>query len=243
LLNMMAGTERAIVTEEAGTTRDTLDITVDCCGIPVILTDTAGLRDAEGKAEAIGIERAIKAVEAADLILAVREAGTAFEAELLERIDGRNVIFIANKTDIATEEPDGQTVYVSARTGEGAEELRRRIYERASVLPCEDVLITHQRQADCLRRAHTALCYAIDGADNGADADCISICNSVAASCKSQPSGEVRLRLREGSHGITGNFERSASGRADSRNASRCVCAHNNAFIYIQITVPREIIG
>ena len=105
----------------------------------------------------------------------MREAGTEFEDELLERINGRSVIFIANKTDIATEEPDGQTVYVSARTGEGAEELRRRIYETASVLPCEDVLITHQRQADCLRRAHTALCYAIDGANNGADADCISI--------------------------------------------------------------------
>ncbi|MBS7262939.1 MAG: tRNA uridine-5-carboxymethylaminomethyl(34) synthesis GTPase MnmE [Eubacteriales bacterium] len=179
LLNCLCGTARAIVTDEAGTTRDTLDVTVDVMGIPVTFIDTAGLRHGTGKAESIGIERAVEAMRNADIVLAVRECGGNFEDALTEglaRLDPSvPVVRVANKIDLADEERRSDTVYVSALGGEGIDALKRRVFEMAGGVPVEDVLVTDQRQCDCLREALDALELVRQGIDAGAGSECLLV--------------------------------------------------------------------
>lgn len=105
LLNALAGIERAIVTDVAGTTRDTLEETLILRGLSVHLTDTAGLRDSDDKVEQMGIWRAKQAIDAADVVLLVYDVSdnVSFEMlvkELLYDVDVDKVIGVANKMDL-----------------------------------------------------------------------------------------------------------------------------------------------
>ena len=105
LFNALAGSARAIVTEVPGTTRDTLETTLDIAGIPVTLVDTAGLRETDDVVERLGVERAHEAAGKADLILLVLDAAEGASAEDRAAIDAlrdRPILRIANKTDRAT---------------------------------------------------------------------------------------------------------------------------------------------
>ncbi len=102
LLNRMLGTERALVTNIPGTTRDLIEEMVSIRGVPIRLIDTAGIRDRAGIVETLGIERAKEALNQADLILAVFDATNAFEQAdrmVLDLLDSRRSLILLNKMD------------------------------------------------------------------------------------------------------------------------------------------------
>ena len=140
ILNRLLGTERAIVTDIAGTTRDIINESVTIRGLKLTLTDTAGIRGAsqtQDEIELIGIDRAQKSIDEADIVILVLDASEALSAEdeaLLQKRDERFVV-VANKDDVKTV-TFPEAIPVSARTGEGIETLKNKIYEMAS--PGED---------------------------------------------------------------------------------------------------------
>jgi tRNA modification GTPase len=139
LLNALAKRDAAIVSEEAGTTRDVIEVHLDLGGVPVMLIDTAGLREAEGKVEAEGIRRALARAGDADLVLWIVDA-TAPQWEAPRGLaSGRPgegdaaaaVVTVLNKIDLVP--GDGTGLRVSARTGEGIELLVDTLAEKAAL--------------------------------------------------------------------------------------------------------------
>ena len=123
LINAIAGQERAIVTDIPGTTRDHIEVPLALGGVPILLTDTAGLREAEDQVEAIGVERARALTEAADVLVWLGEPDEAPEHPRLIRVHP--------KADLGGEAPGG-SIAVSAKTGEGIKLLLERIGRRRS---------------------------------------------------------------------------------------------------------------
>ena len=102
LFNALVGSDRAIVTEIPGTTRDTLEAVIDVEGVPVEIVDTAGLRETEDTVERIGVERARQASQEADAVIYVfdaRQGWTVGDADAISQLDGKPVITVANKAD------------------------------------------------------------------------------------------------------------------------------------------------
>ena len=161
LLNQLAGEERAIVTDIAGTTRDALRETIQVEGIPLHIIDTAGLRETEDRVERIGIERTWREIARADVILHLVEAGVASEGDLDERLpQGVERIVVANKIDLAglpagRVEAGGRVrLQVSARSGEGVELVRQELLRIAGWhAHGEDVILARERHLLALREA------------------------------------------------------------------------------------------
>lgn len=168
LLNYLSGSERAIVTDIAGTTRDIIEAPAQIDGIALRLLDTAGIRETHDVIERIGVERAISAIESSDLILFVLDASrtvTNFDLSLFELINKRPFLVIYNKNDIKnsafqhTIPPD---VKISATTGEGVENLKNAIKKALGITLTQDgCLIASQRQYNCVLRAKKSLDEAI----------------------------------------------------------------------------------
>lgn len=181
LLNRLAGQERAIVTEVAGTTRDTLHETVVLNGLTLHLTDTAGLRDTEDTVERIGIERAHTAITQADILLLVYDVTRDLEEEstplqLAEQLFGKlpeakRLLIIANKSDLlsgllsndSSKEITSaseleitsrgyEQVNVSCETGAGIDDLVETLCAKVGFHPPENSLIARTRHLDALRR-------------------------------------------------------------------------------------------
>ena len=160
LLNALARRDVAIVSEEAGTTRDIIEVHLDLDGLPVILTDTAGLREASGKVEVEGIRRALARVEAADLVVWLIDAKKPVSAPPEPLARGR-VPFLAvrNKIDLA---PVGaaEGISLSAKTGEGIDTLVAELKARARealVAGAESPAVTRARHRAELEGALAAL--------------------------------------------------------------------------------------
>lgn len=131
LLNALARRDVAIVSEEAGTTRDIIEVHLDLAGLPVILTDTAGLRRAEGKVEVEGIRRALACAEAADLILWLIDATRPVSAPPESLTRGQApVLPVRNKIDLAPVSAAGG-ISLSAKTGAGIDALVGDLTDRA----------------------------------------------------------------------------------------------------------------
>jgi tRNA modification GTPase len=134
LLNVLARREAAIVSERAGTTRDVVEVHLDLGGFPVVLADTAGLREAADEIESEGIRRALDRAANADLKLAVFDATglPELDAQTLTVVDDQTLV-VLNKVDRASglvhEIGGKQAIQVSARTGEGLPELLRLVTE------------------------------------------------------------------------------------------------------------------
>ena len=134
LLNILLGEERAIVTDEAGTTRDIVRGSASLGGVRVNFSDTAGIRDSEQKAEKIGIDLAKRSMASADLVLAVFDRGDRIAREdqdILELIEDRPHILVLNKSDLPPNPAWPEGLSISARTGEGVEELKAAIQSAA----------------------------------------------------------------------------------------------------------------
>jgi len=168
LLNALAKRDVAIVSEEAGTTRDVIEVHLDLGGVPVMLIDTAGLREAEGKVEAEGIKRALARAGDADLVLWLVDAtAPQWEAPagLMPRKSGQigakdGLITVLNKIDLATVAGGPDRIEVSAKTGEGIDRLVQALEEEAA-LATESVagapLLTRARHRAELEAAKAAL--------------------------------------------------------------------------------------
>lgn len=163
LLNQLAGEERAIVTEIAGTTRDALRETIQVEGIPLHIIDTAGLRDTADAVEQIGIERTWREIHRADVILRLVDADVdrAPTADIDARLPADvERIVVANKIDLRGGEPqrvesDGRvSLHVSARTGAGMDLLRAELLRIAGWhAHGEDVFLARERHLLALREA------------------------------------------------------------------------------------------
>jgi len=151
LLNALVGYERAIVAEQAGTTRDHIEVALAVEGIPLLLTDTAGLREAEDSIEASGIERAGRLVELADVLLWLGDPDKAPRHQRLIRVH--------SKADLPEREiGPRESVVVSAVTGSGIAELMAAVTSQAlSFVPAEDAVTLNRRQARQIEIAADAL--------------------------------------------------------------------------------------
>jgi len=161
LFNSLIERERAIVTDIPGTTRDTLTEAIDLDGIPVILTDTAGLRETIDGIEVLGIARTRRAMSDSDLVLVVLDGSTELgpsDRQLIDETQGTRRLVVMNKSDLAgfgmsagcVEEL--QPINVSARTGAGLSALRAAILASLSANGVDDssLLITNARHYDLL---------------------------------------------------------------------------------------------
>jgi len=163
LLNRLTGEEKAIVTDIAGTTRDVLEARAQIGALTLKFLDTAGIRSTDDTVEMIGVERAKKAMESADIVLLVLDSSQPLsdeDNELLKEVKNRPHIIIENKSDIACREPvmSGDPVAISAKNGEGTEALSKRIEEVLGLtLNQNDGLIASERQYGCVLRAIKAL--------------------------------------------------------------------------------------
>ncbi len=166
LMNRLAGEERAIVTAIPGTTRDALRETIQIEGVPIIVVDTAGLRESRDEVERLGIERAWREVARADVIVAVLDAQAGVGAEdraLLGSLppEGER-IHVLNKIDLApAAQTDLAVVRVSAKTGAGLPELRQAILQAAGWRASgESVFLARERHLRALARAQAHLAAA-----------------------------------------------------------------------------------
>ncbi len=159
LLNQLAGFEAAIVTEIAGTTRDTVREAIQIRGVPLHVIDTAGLRETEDAVERLGIARTWAAVEKADVALLLVDAAHgvgAAEAAILARLPAIQRLTVHNKIDAALEAPraQGDEVWLSARTGAGVDLLREKLLEAAGWQAAgEGAFMARTRHLDALARA------------------------------------------------------------------------------------------
>lgn len=187
LFNMLLRLDRAIVTEVPGTTRDTLTESISLDGIPVMLTDTAGLREAEDRVELMGVERTRRAMADADLRVVVLDGSGKLLPEdehvLSESVTGRHVVAI-NKSDLprtAVIESqligNSKVVHVSAVTGEGLADLTAAILEPFGTFDSESVglLITDSRHFDLLRRAESEIDAAMDHLNRNASEEIVLV--------------------------------------------------------------------
>ena len=164
LLNSLAGIDRAIVTDIAGTTRDALRETIQIEGIPLHITDTAGLRETSDEVEKIGIARTWQEIERADVIVRlvdVRAGLTDADAEIDARLPaGVERITVFNKVDLLERQPErveadgGVSLYLSAKAGQGVDLLRAELLRVAGWhRHGEDLILARERHLIALREA------------------------------------------------------------------------------------------
>ena len=173
LLNALAGYERVIVTEVAGTTRDTVEETVKVGSTVLRLIDTAGIRDTADKIEAMGVERSRAAVQHADLVILMIDSSEALSEEDREVIELcrtlDRVIVLLNKGDLApvvrlSDLPFDTVIPFSTKNGEGMDRFVAVIDELfGGDAPCDGSILTNARQYDAIRRAHEGILRALEG--------------------------------------------------------------------------------
>lgn len=168
LMNVLVGTERAIVTEVAGTTRDTLEEQISLRGITLNLMDTAGIRDAKDTVEQIGVSRAREAAKEADFIIYVVDSSCPLDEndeEILSMIKGKKAVIILNKSDLPTvlskedliKRIDHPVLFISAKEETGIEELEQTVesmFYQGKLEFNDQIMITNVRHK-------TALCETL----------------------------------------------------------------------------------
>ena len=188
LMNAILGEGRVIVTDVPGTTRDTVEETAQVSGVPIILIDTAGLRETEDKVEKIGIERTAQAVAGADIVILVLDGSQAFGEEddkvlqFIEKMNTDNLIVVINKEDLGVNISEdevlskmpGATVITTSLLGTAAGDAARKISETigdlldlGSINVRETSIITNERHIQMLRNADMNLDEAISMLQNG----------------------------------------------------------------------------
>ena len=172
IFNYIIGSNRAIVSDIAGTTRDVVSSTIDIDGFMVNLSDTAGIRETDDTIESIGIERTMSEIENADIVLNVYTPDNVPNFETFDSRIGPNPnIDIINKSDTINIDDASKrynTLYVSAKTGDGMEQLmnalRHTIHEMFD--GAESTVSVNARTKTLLESAHNELAHAIDAGDN-----------------------------------------------------------------------------
>ena len=189
LLNVMVGEERAIVTEIAGTTRDTLEESIYIHGIPLQIIDTAGIRDTEDIVEKIGVNKAKDAVDEADLVLYVIDGSKELDEndrEIMELIQGKKVITLLNKSDlekqILTSEIEqklnGPVISISVKEETGIDEFYdalKEMFFEGQLEFNDEIYITNMRHKTALMNAKESLEQVVISIENQMPEDFYSI--------------------------------------------------------------------
>ena len=178
-LNALLGRDRAIVTEIAGTTRDSLEERIEVDGLLINLIDTAGIRDTDDKVEKIGVDRSRTIARNSDVVLFIAEAGkelSAEEKEILSSIGDARVLFVFNKDDVPHAKDDRKGVFISAKTGEGIDSLKRAIVDSVieGNIDFSGNIVTDSRHYDVLKRAFDSLTQVKEGFGD-APAECLLV--------------------------------------------------------------------
>lgn len=171
LLNCLSKSSRAIVTDIAGTTRDTIEERINLDGVPLKLIDTAGIRETDDVVERIGVERSKQSIVEADILFVMLDANSGItdeDREILDETKDKNRIIIINKTDIKDLDVSGidndKKVSISAKTGDGIEELSKILKDKYNIGELSKPsmpIITNARQKRALNLADEALLRAI----------------------------------------------------------------------------------
>lgn len=179
LFNRLAGFERAIVTNEEGTTRDVVGHTVSIGGKLFSLMDTAGIRQGQSEAERLGVQRSKKALDEAMLVIALFDLSrpvTHEDMEIAQMCRGKKAVAVFNKTDLPKKADVSELerlfedkIYVSAAAGEGIGRLCQWLEENSGA--GSDILITGRRQAELIKMAADSLSKAAESAAGGMTAD------------------------------------------------------------------------
>lgn len=187
LFNCLSGSERSIVTDIAGTTRDVIEESVRLGDITLRLSDTAGIRDTSDLIEGIGVEIARKKLDEADLVISVFDGScplTEDDLELLEIVKNKKSIAVINKSDEKTviddtvfAERNIQRVYLSAKNNEGVDSLQRAIEAELELneVNFEDVTAANERQKQCIDSSLSSVNAAINAIKSGEFLDAVTV--------------------------------------------------------------------
>jgi tRNA modification GTPase len=204
LLNRLVSRERAIVTEFPGTTRDFIEDSFITRGVPIIVTDTAGIHDAPDPVERIGIEKSREHMAGADIILYTMDAGkpvSPSDLNLFQQIDGNKVILVINKMDL----PEDKILFllpqqwrhaprleISALYNQGIDALKERIASMAfdTAGKMDHAIVPNIRHKTTLEKGRDGLAAALSGLKNGASLDLISIDLHSSLNTLSEITGE-----------------------------------------------------
>ena len=171
LLNRLLKDDRAIVSDVHGTTRDTIEDTIDINGVTFRFIDTAGIRQTQDEIEQIGITRTYAAIDKARIVLWLIDAEPSTEEinDVLQRTENKKLIVIKNKADKTDNNSYNSLtipfITISAKFGTGIDELEQAIYEAADIpaLTENDIIVTSARHYNALVRAHDSIQRVIDG--------------------------------------------------------------------------------
>lgn len=185
LLNRFLETERAIVTDVPGTTRDVIEEWITIQGVPICLVDTAGIRSTDDTVEQIGVRRAKEYMDRADIILVVVDQSRPLQEEdrqILETARGRQALIVLNKEDLqpAFETEELQSyglplLSISASTGAGMGELKDAMLSLAlqqGLTAAQSALLANTRHIELVRQSREALQRALDTIEAGMPVDC-----------------------------------------------------------------------
>lgn len=194
LMNLLAGTEKSIVTAIPGTTRDVVEETVLAGEVKLRLADTAGIRSTDDPVEQVGVSLARKRLSSAQMILAVLDRSEPLSDEdlaLLQELRDRPAIAVLNKSDLPQQLDEEKlaglvqkTVEISARSGEGADALVEAISQMLHLSDIDPTapLVANERQRVCLQKSAAALQEAADAAAMGVTLDAVTVCLDEAIS-------------------------------------------------------------
>ena len=188
LMNAILGEGRVIVTDVPGTTRDTVEESASMGGVPIVLVDTAGLRDSDDKVEQIGIERTTQAIAGADLVILVLDGSQTLDDDdrkvlsFIEKMSSDNILVVINKEDLGQtiseeavlEKLPGVRIISTSLIGKGAIEAARKVseaigemYDLSSINVKETNIVTNERHVHLLRKASIDIDEAINMLRNG----------------------------------------------------------------------------
>ena len=182
LLNRLLHEERAIVSDIHGTTRDTIEDTIELQGVTFRFIDTAGIRQTTDAIEQIGIERTYAAIEKARIVLWLidKEPSSEEVSDITQRTENKKLIIIINKIDKTDNNSYNllkhPTIPISAKFGTGIDALEQAIYQAADIptLTDTDVVVTNARHYDALVRAQQSIQRVIDGMELQLSGDLLS---------------------------------------------------------------------
>ena len=182
LLNALLKDDRAIVSDIHGTTRDTIEDTIDIQGVTFRFIDTAGIRQTQDTVEQIGISRTYAAIDKARIVLWIIDEEPSDEEvnELLKRTENKKLIVVRNKSDKTNNNSykllNLPLVPISAKYGMGIEDLEKAIYEAADIpaLTDNDIIVTNARHYDALTRSRDCIQRVIDGLQMQLSGDLLS---------------------------------------------------------------------
>lgn len=202
LMNLISGCEKSIVTDIAGTTRDMVEETVMVGDIPLLLVDTAGIRETDDVVEKIGVGRAKKSINDSDLNILILDASqplTAEDLEIMRLCDASKTIVVLNKIDLGMKidlndlsDFSGKIVEMSALNYEGEEEFRAMLQKVVAVSEVEpsEALISNERQFTAMKRALEMVSSAAEDLKSGITLDAVTVLIQNAASELMSLTGE-----------------------------------------------------